>query len=72
MGDLSFEAKDWDCVILLVGEGDDLKAAFGDPEGDSNMEILSDIGFGVFFVILAMINCLFFLLGCLYLMSFII
>ena len=59
-------------LILLVGEGDDLKAAFGDPEGDSNMEILSDIGFGVFFVRLAMLNCLILLFGCLYLLSFII
>ena len=53
-------------LILLVGEGEDLKAAFGDPDGDSNMEILSDIGFGVFFVRLAIMNCLFLLIGCLY------
>jgi len=45
--------------ILLVGEGEALDATFGDPEGDSNIDILSDIGFCCLRVKLAMIILLF-------------
>jgi hypothetical protein len=32
-------------LILLIGEGVEVEAAFDEPYGDSNMDILSDIGF---------------------------
>jgi len=44
---------------LLVGEGEAFDATFGDPEGDSNIDILSDIGFCCLRVKLAMIIILF-------------